>query len=200
MWRTVEIQCQRNILRQVAIRILRRYVLLVVVTHRGAGSLGFRGVCQCSLNFRSHIASRCVRDRQVLVVATGIERREHGKNRLAALQGDGNLILSHAERRQQPDQGREQRTSQSQTQEALHRNAMAMCRAETTLKCNSYPQKRQQPATIPPTFYAIVSCRQPNAGLIVDAKSFHRRSRWQARHSQTPTHLISDGHISYLES
>src|ERR1700691_1494513 len=93
MRRTVHEKRQRDILRQVTIRIPRRHVVLGKVAQRGAGGLGILLLPQIPLHLGSHVAPDCIRDGQVLIVATGIQCRKHSKNRLAAVQRDRRLVL-----------------------------------------------------------------------------------------------------------
>ena len=76
----------------------RRHVALVEIAQRRPRGFRFLRIPQISLHLRPHVAAGCVRDRQILIVATGIQRRQHRKNRLAAVQRDQRLVLRNLRR------------------------------------------------------------------------------------------------------
>ena len=85
---TVHVQRQRNIRRQTAIRIPLRGVALIKLAQRRARGFGFLRFLQNPLHLSPHIAPRRIRDSQVLVISAGVERRQHGKERFAAIELD----------------------------------------------------------------------------------------------------------------
>jgi len=81
---------------------------LIELAQAGAGGLGFIGATQHPLHLGPDIKPRGIGDGQIHVIAAGVQRGQHGKNGLAAIERDGSgVIFRHAERSCQPQKGRQ---------------------------------------------------------------------------------------------